>query len=114
WRPVARGAAMVMVAAALLALVPRGPLGGTPVQVPAFFAGREVERIPEGSVALLVPVPMAGNAAAMFWQATADLRFRIPGGYFVGPGPAGEPRDGASARPLSGWLAKLRAGRGVP
>src|SRR5215211_7820691 len=103
WAAVPRVAAMVMVAAALLALVPRGPLGGTPVQVPAFFAGREVERIPEGSAALLVPFPKAGSAAAMFWQATADLRFRIPGGYFVGPGPAGEPRYGASARPLSGW-----------
>ena len=114
WAAVPRVAAMVMVAAALLALVPRGPLGGTPVQVPAFFAGREVERIPEGSAALLVPFPKAGSAAAMFWQATADLRFRIPGGYFVGPGPAGEPRYGASARPLSGWLAKLRSGWRVP
>jgi hypothetical protein len=114
WAAAPKVAAMIMVGAVLVTLLPRGPLGGTPVRVPAFFTGAEVERIPEGSVALLVPFPRAGSAAPMFWQATADLRFRVPGGYFVGPDPAGRPRYGANSRPLSGWLAKLRSGWRVP
>jgi hypothetical protein len=110
WATVPKLGALVMAGAACLALLPRGPLGGVPVEVPAFFTGREVDRIPEDSVALLAPFPKAANAAPMFWQAMADLRFRIPGGYFVGPDPNGKPRYGANARPLSGWMAKIRSG----
>src|SRR5215207_1831473 len=114
WPIAPRVGAMVLVAAALLALVPRGPLGGVPVQVPTFFTGPEVERIPEGSVALVAPFPRPANASAMFWQAMADLRFRVPGGYFVGPDPTGRPRYGASPRPLSARLARLYAGGKAP
>jgi hypothetical protein len=114
WPVVPRVGAVVLVAAALLALVPRGPLGGVPVQVPAFFTGPEVERIPEGSVALVAPFPRPANASAMFWQAMADLRFRVPGGYFVGPDPTGQPRYGANPRLLSARLARLYAGGKAP
>jgi hypothetical protein len=114
WPVAPRVGAMVLVAAALLALVPRGPVGGAQVQVPAFFTGSEVERIPSGSVALVAPFPRPANASAMLWQAMADLRFRIPGGYFVGPDPTGRPRYGANARPLSRRLAQLYAGGKTP
>jgi hypothetical protein len=114
WAVAPRLAAMVLVGAALLALLPRGPWGGTPVKVPAFFTGPQVERVPEGSVVLLAPIPRPGDAAPMFWQAMADLRFRVPGGYFVGPDPDGRPKYGANPRPLSGWMAKIRAGWRAP
>jgi hypothetical protein len=81
-----------------------------PVQVPAFFTGRDVRRIPDGSVALLAPFPSPRNASPMFWQAMADLRFRTPGGYFVGPDPSGKPHYGANPRRLSGVMAKVRSG----
>jgi hypothetical protein len=114
WAILPKLAAMVLVGAALLALLPRGPYGGIPVRVPAFFTGPEVERVPEGGVVLLAPYPRAGDAAPMFWQAMADLRFRVPGGYFVGPDPTGKPRYGANPRPLLGWMAKIRSGWRAP
>jgi hypothetical protein len=114
WPVAPRVAAMALVAAALLALVPRGPLGGAQVQVPAFFTSREVERIPAGSVALVAPFPRPANSSAMFWQAMAGLRFRVPGGYFVGPDPTGRPKYGGNPRPLSVQLARLYAGWKVP
>jgi hypothetical protein len=114
WATVPKLGALVLVGAALLALLPRGPRGGVPVVVPEFFTGRQVERIPKDSVTLLAPYPRAGGAAPMFWQAMADLRFRIPGGYFVGPDPAGRPTYGAANRPLSLKMARIRSGRGMP
>jgi hypothetical protein len=110
WAAARRLAALVLTGAACLALLPRGPLGGVPVEVPDFFTGPQVEHIPAGSVALLAPAPGPGNAAPMFWQAMAGLRFRIPGGYFVGPDPTGRPRYGANPGPLSGRMARIRSG----
>jgi hypothetical protein len=114
WATAPRLGALVLTGAALLALVPRGPLGGVPVEVPDFFTGPQVERIPAGSVALVAPAPAPGNAAPMFWQAMADLRFRVPGGYFVGPDPAGRPRYGANPTPLIRRMARIRAGFPAP
>jgi hypothetical protein len=114
WATAPRVVALAMVGAALLAIVPSGPLGGVPVQVPAFFTGRDARRIPDGSVALLAPFPNPRNASPMFWQAVADLRFRIPGGYFVGPDPSGRPRYGSNPRRLSGVIAKIRSGWRAP
>jgi hypothetical protein len=110
WATAPKVGALVMAGAACLALLPRGPLGGVPVEVPDFFVGPQVERIPPESVALLAPAPTPGNAAPMFWQAMSGLRFRIPGGYFVGPDPAGKPRYGSNPRPLSTRMARIRSG----
>jgi hypothetical protein len=114
WATAPKLAALAMVAVALLAIVPSGPLGGVPVQVPGFFTGRDVRGIPNGSVALLAPFPSPRNASAMFWQAMADLRFRTPGGYFVGPDPSGKPHYGSNPRRLSGVMAKIRSGWQAP
>jgi hypothetical protein len=114
WATAPRLVALAMVGAALLAIVPSGPLGGVPVQVPAFFTGRDVRRIPDGSVALVAPFPNPRNASPMFWQAMADLRFRTPGGYFVGPDPSGKPHYGSNPRRLSGVMAKIRSGWQAP
>src|SRR4029453_14340020 len=48
----------------------------------------------------------------MFWQAMADLRFRMPGGYFVGPDPSGRPRYGPNPRRVSGGMSKIQSGWG--
>jgi len=114
WATAPRLGALVLTGAAFLALLPRGPLGGVPVEVPAFFTGSEVQRIPAGSVALVAPAPAPGNAAPMFWQAMAGLRFRIPGGYFVGPDPTGKPKYGANPTPLIRRMARIRAGSPAP
>jgi hypothetical protein len=114
WATLPRLGALVLTGAALLALLPRGPLGGVPVEVPQFFIGPQVERIPPGSVALVAPAPGPGHAAPMFWQAMAGLRFRIPGGYFVGPDPTGKPKYGANATPVTRRMARIRAGFPAP
>jgi hypothetical protein len=114
WATAPRLGALVLTGAAFLALLPRGPLGGVPVEVPAFFTGSEVRRIPAGSVALVAPAPSAGHAAPMFWQAMAGLRFRIPGGYFVGPDPTGQPKYGANPTPLTRRMTRIRAGFPAP
>jgi hypothetical protein len=114
WSTAPRLGALVLTGAAFLALLPRGPLGGVPVEVPEFFTGPQVERVPAGSVALLAPVPAPGHAAPMFWQAMAGLRFRIPGGYFVGPDPTGKPRYGANPTPLTRRMARIRTGSPAP
>ena len=50
--------------------------------------------LPRDEVALVVPFPQKGRAnQAMLWQAEAGMWFKMPGGYFVGPGP-----DGATLR----------------
>jgi hypothetical protein len=75
--------------AALLPVVPT-PLPAVPrPPVPHFFtSGTWREYVPvDGTI---VPVPMGWYpyADAMRWATAADLRFRIVGGYFLGPDPA--------------------------
>ena len=48
----------------------------------------------------------------MTWQAEADLWFRMPGGYFIGPAPDGRPRFGPNPSP--GSRAFHRIYRGLP
>jgi hypothetical protein len=109
WALGGRVVAMLMVAAALLALLPKVPLKAEPLRPPSFFTG-EVRRIPEGSVALVAPFPTAQASRAMTWQAMAGLRFRMPGGYFVGPDRNGRPKFGPVGTKLSGWMTKIRLG----
>lgn len=56
---------------------------------PAFFTTAAVASIPAGSVAVVLPMAGSRDIRSMLWQAQADFRFRMPGGYFIGPGPKG-------------------------
>jgi hypothetical protein len=106
--------AMVLVGAALAALLPKVPLRAEPLDPPPFFTGAEVRRIPAGSVALVAPFPTAQASRAMTWQAMAGMRFRMPGGYFVGPDARGRPKFGPVGTRLSGWMTKIRLGWRTP
>jgi len=56
--------------------------------VPVFFsAGGDVEKIPPGSVVLVTPFSSKESTDAMYWQAVADYRFRMPEGDAFTPGP---------------------------
>jgi hypothetical protein len=110
WKGGGRVVAMTLVAAVLLTLLPRAPLPVQPLRPPSFFTGDEVRRIPEGSVALVAPFPTAQASRAMTWQALADMRYRMPGGYFVGPDAEGRPKFGPVGTKLSGWMTKIRLG----
>jgi len=74
----------------LVPLVPSIPLGGFgDPGVPSYFTSSSLQRVPEGSVALLYPYPSSATPQGELWQAAGDLRFKMPGGYFLVPQPPG-------------------------
>ncbi len=85
-----RGALLktLLIGAALLPLIPRLPFPAALVEVPSFFTGGGVRQLPQGSVALVLPYARLANSSAMFWQAAADMRFRMPEAYALLPGPS--------------------------
>jgi hypothetical protein len=102
------------VIAVMVALAPRMPLHAGRLAAPPFFTNGMVERVPQDSTVLVAPYPSPGGATPMTWQALAKLRYKMPGGYFVGPQPNGEPRYGAPPNRLAGELSKLNAGWNLP
>jgi hypothetical protein len=90
----------------LVSLIPRLPYPVAPVTVPAFFASAAAQRIPEGSVALIAPYSRQWRAEAMVWQAASGMRFRMPEGDAIVPGPSLSPPASA----LGSLLVKLEEG----
>lgn len=78
----------LLIAAALLPLIPRIPFPAEPIAVPSFFTGATVRQLPQGSVALILPYARLANSSAMFWQAASGMRFRMPEAYALLPGPS--------------------------
>jgi hypothetical protein len=60
--------------------------------VPDFFTSSRVDRIAAGSVALVAPLSES-KASALLWQTASDFRYRMVGGWYVGPD---SPRTAAS------------------
>jgi hypothetical protein len=92
WRPQQRWLGGLAAAASLAVLLPALPYPSSPATVPAFFVGGAASRIPAGSVAMVIPFSISGDARAMIWQEQAGMRFRMPEGYAFIPdaGPRGE------------------------
>jgi hypothetical protein len=106
---------LLLTGVVLLPLVPRGPLGGiTPVPLPAFFTGPGAARIPDGSTVLVLPLAGRSSSIAMTWQAEAGLRWRMVGGYFVGPDATGRPKFGGPPSAFSHTVSMLRRGQSYP
>jgi hypothetical protein len=85
WQPRVRLLGRLAAAASLALLLPALPYPSTPEPVPAFFAGGAASKIPAGSVALVIPYSVAGDARAMVWQEQAGIRYRMPEGYAFNP-----------------------------
>jgi hypothetical protein len=84
-----RAASTVIIAVALIPLLPV-PLPVSRATVPQFFeASNEVARIPTDSTVLTAPFPSRDivAASALVWQADSGMRFKIVGGYWIGPDP---------------------------
>jgi hypothetical protein len=94
------------VALVIVSLIPRLPYPVAPVTVPAFFASAAADRIPEGSVALVAPYSRQWRAEAMVWQAASGMRFRMPEGDAIVPGPSLSPPSSA----LGSLLVRLEGG----
>jgi hypothetical protein len=105
-------APLLGLAAAGVMLLPLMPVPTSTVTVPAFFSGTEAARIPEGSVALVAPFSQDWNSVdAMLWQQAAGMRFRMPEGYVLGPGPDGRAIAGPPSSALSTALRGIAEGR---
>ncbi|PZR82109.1 MAG: hypothetical protein DLM65_04585 [Candidatus Aeolococcus gillhamiae] len=91
----ARDARASMVAAAavtvaLLPLLPHVPLPASTVTLPQFFSSsRDVSQIPVESTVLTAPFPYRDIVAvsSLVWQAQSGMRYKIVGGYWIGPDP---------------------------
>ena len=84
WR-IATGLVLLV---SLAVIAPPLPYPSVPASAPAFFKpGGNVARIPEGSVVLITPFSSKESTDAMYWQAVASYRFRMPEGDAFTPGP---------------------------
>jgi hypothetical protein len=107
--------AVVAAVLALAFLVPSAPLASAPVATPPFFTGAAVTALPRDEVALVVPFPQKGRAnRAMLWQTEAGMWFKMPGGYFVGPGPDGDAVREAPPSTTSLALDRIQRGGRPP
>jgi hypothetical protein len=111
WR---RLAAVGMAVAALAPLLPAGPVPASKVDTPPFFATSAMRRLPEGSVALVLPFANRRVAKAMTWQAEAGMWFRMPGGYIIGPTPDGRPRFDSNPNSATRALGPIQRGQPAP
>jgi hypothetical protein len=110
WR---RAAALVIAVACVAPLLPR-PLTTLPApEVPAYFADGD-RYLKDDPVLVVLPYPWAGQPVAMRWQSESGYRFRMPGGYFLGPGPDGRAYVGGEADPPTAQLLTTIANEGVP
>jgi hypothetical protein len=78
----------VTLVAGLVVIAPSLPYPSTHPSAPAFFRpGGDVEKLPAGSVILVTPFSSKESTDAMYWQAVANYRFRMPEGDAFTPGP---------------------------
>jgi len=76
-RGASRWLGLAAVGAALVSLIPTPHYAVTAAAVPAYFH-TSVRTLPQGTTAVVSPYP---STRPMVWQAEADMRFRITGGY---------------------------------
>jgi hypothetical protein len=98
--------------AVLLPLLPAAPVPASRVDTPPFFTAGAVRRLPEGSVALVLPFANRRVSKAMTWQAEAGMWFRMPGGYVIVPDRDGRPRF--DTNPNTATMAFGEIQRGLP
>ncbi|MBO0706840.1 MAG: hypothetical protein J2P44_00650 [Candidatus Dormibacteraeota bacterium] len=105
----AAGAAVV----ALVPLLPALPYQLARPAVPLFFTGTAVESVPQGSVALVLPMSGYSVAEPMLWQASARMRFRMPDGYVYLPATNSGPFSSQSSV-TSATLSAIEVGGAAP
>ncbi|OLC64856.1 MAG: hypothetical protein AUH69_11065 [Actinobacteria bacterium 13_1_40CM_4_65_12] len=87
WR-VGTGVLLFAAVLAFLPSLPSLPFPSEHASAPAFFKpGGGVEKIAPGSVLLVTPFSSKESTDAMYWQAVANYRFKMPEGDAFTPGP---------------------------
>lgn len=85
-RVVAVVSGTLLLALTATTLLPETPFAATSLSVPAYFTTAQVQQLKPNAVVLVAPfVQDADLDDAMVWQAAADMRFRMPEGYFTRP-----------------------------
>ena len=103
-RPLGVGVAGILAGLTALTLAPALPLASRPTAVPAFFISAAVRAIPPGSTAYILP---SVNPEVMLWQVASNWRFRMVGGWYLGPDAHGHVHDGPAPNPLSDTVAAI-------
>jgi len=99
-----------VLAVALGLLLPL-PLAAAPEAVPRWFTAG-TPGVARGETVLVLPYPSPTVTAPMLWQASAGVRFAMPGGYFLAPdGHGSKAYVGGVQRPSS---ALFTASAAVP
>jgi hypothetical protein len=102
----------VVSAIVLIPLIPALPYQEITVDTPSFFTTAAVDAVPQSSVAVIYPQTTPYDADAMLWQASAAMRFKMPGAYALVPVKGGPPTWGSLS--LTGdTLAALQGGTTV-
>ena len=82
---VAAVATIVATALVVISLFPTIHITANESDVPAFFASKELNRIPKNSLAILAPFSHDTNTSEpQLWQAVAGMRYRTISGYSTG------------------------------
>jgi hypothetical protein len=108
-RPGAAVVSGLVAVVVLLPLVPAWPYSASAASVPSWFT-TSARSLPAGSAALIYPIASSTNDSAMLWQAMANMRFRMPGGFAVIPGKNGANTFNGQYSPLGGALAACEGG----
>ena len=88
--------AVLVCGAALVPLLPALPYPEITVDTPSFFTTAAVDSVPQSSVAIVYPPTSPYDADSTLWQASAGMRFKMPGGYVLVPVRHGPPAWGSA------------------
>ena len=101
----------ILVCCGLLLLIPAWPYESGPANVPAWFT-TQGHSIPVGTTVVVYPFASSVDSSAMLWQAMADMRFRMPGGYAIFPTSEGTATFDSTPSVLAGALGECTSGGG--
>jgi hypothetical protein len=106
-------ASIAVAVAALVPLVPSLPYPQVSVDTPSFFTTPAVDTVPNGSVAVVYPATSTTDADAMLWQASASMRFKMPGAYALVPTPGTGQSQWGNPTLTTGALDAIQSGSPV-
>jgi hypothetical protein len=105
-----KGITVVLVSLSIIVLLPaQRSLATRQPDTPPFFTGNALSLLPDTAPPVLVVPVVAGaevgNDTPSLWQAQSGYRYRMPGGYFMGP-----PDPGTGVHQLADRLADIDLG----
>jgi hypothetical protein len=104
---------LAVAVAALVPLIPSLPYPQVTVDTPSFFTTAAVDTVPADSVAVVYPATSTTDADAMLWQASAAMRFKMPGAYSLVPTPGTGQSQWGTPTLTTGTLDAIQSGSPV-